>query len=73
LTKRFSTALIALVLAQLLAGLVNLLLHAPIWLQLVHLLLSDLIWIALLLLAYTGLSQEPRADTLSAANAPATA
>ncbi len=55
LVKRFSTALIALVLGQLLAGLVNLLLHAPIWLQLVHLLLSDLVWIALLLLAYNAL------------------
>jgi len=55
--KRFSTALIALVLGQLLAGLVNLLLHAPIWLQLVHLLLSNLVWIALILLAYTTLVQ----------------
>ena len=58
LVKRFSTALIALVLAQLLAGLVNLLLHAPIWLQLAHLLLSDLVWIALLLLAYNALRQK---------------
>jgi heme A synthase len=56
--KRFSTALIALVLVQLLAGLVNLLLHAPIWLQLAHLLLSDLVWIALLLLAYNTLRQK---------------
>ena len=58
LVKRFSTTLIVLVLAQLLAGLVNLLLHAPIWLQLVHLLLSDLVWIALLLLAYSALRQK---------------
>jgi heme A synthase len=72
LTTFFSTAVIALTLTQLLAGLVNLLLHAPIWLQLLHLSFSDLIWIALLLLAYTGLSREPRANSLPA-NLPATA
>ncbi len=62
IVKRFSTALIALVLGQLLAGLVNLLLHAPIWLQLVHLLLSDLVWIALLLLAYNALRRTGQAE-----------
>jgi heme A synthase len=59
-TNRFASALITLVLVQLLAGLVNLLLHAPIWLQLVHLLLSDLVWIALVLLAANTLSQPAR-------------
>ncbi len=57
LANRFSTALMALVLIQLAAGLVNLLLHAPIWLQIVHLLLSDLLWIALVLLGYTVLAR----------------
>ncbi len=56
-TKTLSISLIVLVLVQLGAGLVNLLLHAPIWLQIVHLLLSDLIWISLVLLAYTALAQ----------------
>lgn len=56
--KRWSSALIALVLVQLSAGAVNMLLHAPIWLQLVHLLLSDLVWIALVLLGCAAL-QEP--------------
>jgi heme A synthase len=59
-TKLFSTSLIALVLIQLGAGLANLLLHAPIWLQIVHLLLSDLIWISLVLLAYTAVAQPAR-------------
>lgn len=58
--KTFSSSLIALVLVQLGAGLVNLLLHAPIWLQIVHLLLSDLIWISLVLLAFTALSHPAR-------------
>ncbi|HEV2668865.1 MAG TPA: hypothetical protein VG324_28375, partial [Blastocatellia bacterium] len=49
-----------LVLVQLGAGAVNLLLHAPIWLQLVHLLLSDLVWIALVLLGCAALKQPAR-------------
>lgn len=47
----WSAAVIALVVVQLIAGLVNLLLLAPIWMQLVHLLLADLLWIAFVLLA----------------------
>src|SRR5262249_22469418 len=58
--KRWSTALIALVLVHLGAGAINLLLHAPIWLQLVHLLLSDLVWIALVLLGCSALQQPAR-------------
>ncbi|MGE0886198.1 MAG: COX15/CtaA family protein [Blastocatellales bacterium] len=58
--NKLSSALIAMVAVQLLAGLVNLLLHAPIWLQIVHLLLSDLIWIALVLLSFTALTQPAR-------------
>ena len=38
-----------LVLLQWLAGVVNLLLLAPIWLQILHLLLADLLWILLIL------------------------
>ena len=65
-TKRLANLLIALVLIQLGAGLINLLLHAPIWLQIVHLLLSDLIWITLTLLVFTALSQ-PALETNEAA------
>lgn len=65
--KKFATSLIALVLIQLGAGLVNLLLHAPIWLQIVHLLLSDLIWIALVLMTFTALAQPSRDTAFSIA------
>jgi len=58
--KRWSTTLIALVFVQLGAGAVNLLLHAPIWLQLLHLLLSDLVWIALVLLGCAALQPPGR-------------
>jgi heme A synthase len=41
----------ALIAVQLTAGLVNVLLLAPVWMQLLHLVLGDLMWIALVLLA----------------------
>src|SRR5215475_5861776 len=62
--KSWSTALIALVLVQLGAGAVNLLLHAPIWLQLAHLLLSDLVWIALVLLGCAALQRPAREPSM---------
>ncbi len=42
--------LLLLVLAQLVAGAVNVALLAPVWMQLFHLLLADLVWIALVVL-----------------------
>ncbi|MCS6915208.1 MAG: COX15/CtaA family protein [Myxococcales bacterium] len=51
---------VLLYLAQLGAGVVNLALLAPIWMQLVHLGLADLTWIALVLLA-AGVDSRPRA------------
>ncbi len=56
-SRPFSKWLSGLVVAQLGAGLLNLALHAPIWLQLVHLMLSDLIWIVFVLLASASLAQ----------------
>jgi heme A synthase len=70
--RRWSNALIALLLVQLGAGAFNLLLHAPTWLQLVHLLLSDLVWIALLLLGFSALQQtEARQDIPTGTAIPA--
>lgn len=59
-TRRFGIAVAALVLTQLLAGVVNLVLLAPTWMQLVHLLLADLLWLALVGLAATTLATAPR-------------
>jgi cytochrome c oxidase assembly protein subunit 15 len=48
---------------QLTAGLVNLVLLAPVWMQLVHLLLADAVWIVLVQLSAAGLALGvPRAD-----------
>lgn len=43
--------LIGLVVVQLVAGAINVLLLAPVWMQLLHLLLADLVWLALVLLS----------------------
>jgi heme A synthase len=48
---------ILLILLQLLAGLINVFLLAPVWMQLIHLLLSDMIWIGLVLFAAASLSE----------------
>ena len=48
---------------QLVAGTVNVVLLAPVWMQLVHLLLADLVWIVLVRLSAAGLARgAPRAD-----------
>lgn len=48
---------------QLTAGLINLVLLAPVWMQLVHLLLADVVWILLLRLAAGALALgAPRAE-----------
>lgn len=52
--RRLAVALATLVAVQLAAGLVNILLLAPIWMQLLHLLLADALWITLVLLAATA-------------------
>ena len=53
---------IGLVLIQLICGGINLLLHAPVWLQLVHLLLADLVWVNLVLFTAAVLAKEKAAE-----------
>jgi cytochrome c oxidase assembly protein subunit 15 len=57
--RRAAVALVALVGIQLAAGIVNLLLLAPVWMQIVHLVLADLLWIALVLVG-DGVRREDR-------------
>ena len=56
---RRAWSLLALLGAQIVAGVVNLLLLAPVWMQIVHLLLADLLWITLVLLSAAVLSFPP--------------
>ena len=58
--KTLAQVLILLLVVQLGAGVVNVALLAPVWMQLVHLLLSDLIWITLVLLTTSALAKRPR-------------
>lgn len=61
LFARFMTAVFV---AQMLLGVVNLLLHAPIVLQMLHLLLADLTWLSILMLLVAALSEGvPQAET----------
>lgn len=53
--RHAAIALVVITTVQMGAGLVNLALLAPVWMQLVHLLLADLAWIALVLLGATAL------------------
>jgi heme A synthase len=46
---------------QMAAGVANLLLLAPVWMQMVHLLLADALWIALVLLCAANLAGKERA------------
>lgn len=52
---RHTNALLAVVTAQVVAGVLNVILLAPVWLQLLHLLLADLLWITLVLLTAAAL------------------
>ncbi len=64
--RRPALALAWLFVVQLVVGVVNLALAAPVWMQLVHLVTADLVWIALVVLAAASLAP----DT-STARAPA--
>lgn len=59
-TRRLALAIVALFVAQLGVGLVNLALLAPVWLQLVHLLMADVVWIVLVLLTASAVADDAR-------------
>lgn len=62
-----------LVFAQWIAGLANVVLLAPVWMQIVHLLVADLLWIAFVMLAASALTTEEReAQAPTLYEAPAT-
>jgi heme A synthase len=63
--QRLALTLGALFLAQLVAGMINLGLLAPVWMQLVHLLLADLVWITLVLLAASNFGESELRQDLS--------
>lgn len=58
ITERLSHLVTLFFVVQLVAGTVNVVLLAPVWMQLVHLLLADAVWLALVLLAASALGEE---------------
>jgi heme A synthase len=58
LTVKLTNILTTLFLLQLGAGILNVLLLAPVWLQLTHLLLADFFWIALVLTSASALAPQ---------------
>ncbi|MEM1181829.1 MAG: COX15/CtaA family protein [Acidobacteriota bacterium] len=71
--RRYATALNVMVLVQLLAGTVNILMHAPVWMQLVHLLLADMLWISLVLTGNAALASTQPAAVRAEAPQPSVA
>ncbi|KIG13220.1 Heme A synthase, cytochrome oxidase biogenesis protein Cox15-CtaA [Enhygromyxa salina] len=70
--RRVANIVAGLVVAQLCAGVVNIMLSAPGWMQLVHLALATSLWVALVLLWLEALSASALSATGSAkASAPA--
>jgi len=64
LSRILRRGLTILVAFQLLAGIINVYLLAPIWLQIIHLLLADSIWILLVILSSNTLAKQPALATL---------
>jgi heme A synthase len=63
--RTWTQAAMGLVVAQIVAGLVNLALLAPIWMQLVHLVVADAVWIALVLMGASALGDQARTEGAS--------
>jgi heme A synthase len=60
INNKIRRVLALLIAIQIFAGVVNVFLLAPIWLQIVHLLLSDAIWILLVIFSANALSEHSR-------------
>jgi heme A synthase len=54
---RIKLVLLILIVIQLFAGVINVLLLGPIWLQILHLLLADLIWLTLIVYLFRSLPE----------------
>ncbi len=66
-TRRLAFWVVGAYLAQMLCGLVNVVLRAPVWIQMPHLLLADAFWIGLVLLTASTLG-EPDGGELEASS-----
>jgi heme A synthase len=65
--RRLGTLVTSIVIVQIVAGVVNVLLLAPLWMQVVHLLLADTLWIAFVFLAVESVSARQTTELEAAA------
>lgn len=72
-TKRLARTLLILFAVQMTAGLLNILLKVPLYMQMIHLLLADLLWITFVLLGAAALAVETELVSSQATEAPAQA
>ncbi|MBL8917033.1 MAG: COX15/CtaA family protein [Archangium sp.] len=63
--RRWIVALWTLVVLQVIAGLTNVVLQAPVFMQLIHLLLADLVWIALIVVLRFVVTGDQRLSLMS--------
>lgn len=66
---RLARAVAALAVSQLVAGVVNVMLLAPVWMQLLHLLLADALWITLVLFGAVVLRRTTTPERVAARGA----
>jgi heme A synthase len=57
MARRLAWGVTGLFVVQLIAGVVNVWLQVPVWMQLLHLLLADLVWIAWVMLGAVVLNE----------------
>ncbi len=55
--KRYAKQVTFIFFSQLLIGLINLLMNAPIWMQIVHLFVADVLWVTMILLTAAALEE----------------
>jgi heme A synthase len=58
IVKRLAAGVVGVFFVQLIVGLINVILLAPVWMQILHLLLADGIWILLVLLGSATLAEQ---------------
>lgn len=63
--KRFSASLLVLFFVQLIAGMINLVLLAPIPMQIIHLFLADLVWVVFVLLSAVTLTSRTETEMIN--------
>jgi len=63
--QRYGLGVVGIVLAQVFAGMTNVVLLTPLWMQVIHLLLADLLWIALILFGVSALTDSKQSEAFA--------